>query len=63
MGNNIRDEDLCGPIYTAFRRPALRYDAARRPSYVFVAPPLCLTKEQVDEGLAISSEALKIAHE
>ena len=32
-------------------------------SYVFVAPPLCVTKEQVDEGLAIISEALKIADE
>lgn len=30
-------------------------------SYVFVAPPLCVTKEQIDEGLAIISEALKIA--
>ncbi len=32
-------------------------------SYVFVAPPLCVTKEQIDEGLAIISEALKIADE
>jgi taurine--2-oxoglutarate transaminase len=31
--------------------------------YVFVAPPLCVTKEQIDEGLAIISEALKIADE
>lgn len=30
-------------------------------SYVFVAPPLCITKEQIDEGLAIISEALTIA--
>ncbi|MBX2939479.1 MAG: aminotransferase class III-fold pyridoxal phosphate-dependent enzyme [Ferruginibacter sp.] len=30
-------------------------------SYVFIAPPLCVTKEQIDEGLAIISEALKIA--
>jgi taurine--2-oxoglutarate transaminase len=29
--------------------------------YVFIAPPLCVTKEQIDEGLAIISEALKIA--
>jgi taurine--2-oxoglutarate transaminase len=29
--------------------------------YVFIAPPLCITKEQVDEGLAIISEALLIA--
>ncbi len=30
-------------------------------SYIFIAPPLCVTREQVDEGLAIISEALKIA--
>jgi len=29
--------------------------------YVFIAPPLCITKEQVDEGLAIISEAISIA--
>lgn len=28
---------------------------------IFVAPPLCITKEQIDEGLEIISEALKIA--
>ncbi len=32
-------------------------------SYVFVAPPLCVTKKQIDEGLAIISEAIKIADE
>jgi taurine--2-oxoglutarate transaminase len=32
-------------------------------SYIFIAPPLCVTKEQVDEGLAIISEAIKIADE
>lgn len=30
-------------------------------NYIFVAPPLCITKEQIDEGLEIISEALKIA--
>ena len=30
-------------------------------SYIFVAPPLCVTKGQIDEGLAIISEAIKIA--
>lgn len=30
-------------------------------SYIFIAPPLCITQEQMDEGLAIISEALKIA--
>lgn len=32
-------------------------------SYVFVAPPLCINKEQIDEGLAIVNEAIKIADE
>jgi taurine---2-oxoglutarate transaminase len=30
-------------------------------NYIFTAPPLCVTKEQIDEGLAIISEAIKIA--
>jgi taurine--2-oxoglutarate transaminase len=30
-------------------------------SYIFVAPPLIVTKEQIDEGLAIISEAISIA--
>jgi taurine--2-oxoglutarate transaminase len=31
--------------------------------FIFVAPPLCVTKAQIDEGLAIISEAIKIADE
>ncbi len=30
-------------------------------NYIFIAPPLCITEEQVEEGLAIISAALKIA--
>ncbi len=30
-------------------------------NYIFIAPPLCITVEQVEEGLAIIAEALKIA--
>jgi taurine---2-oxoglutarate transaminase len=30
-------------------------------NYIFIAPPLCVTEAQIDEGLAIVSEALKIA--
>jgi taurine--2-oxoglutarate transaminase len=30
---------------------------------IFIAPPLIVTKEQVDEGLAIISEAIAIADE
>ena len=32
-------------------------------NYIFVAPPLCINKEQVDEGLAIISDAISIADE
>ncbi|MFM7728212.1 MAG: aminotransferase class III-fold pyridoxal phosphate-dependent enzyme, partial [Flavobacteriales bacterium] len=31
--------------------------------YVFIAPPLIVTKEQIDEGLSIISQALSIADE
>lgn len=31
--------------------------------YVFIAPPLCVTKDEIDEGLAIIGEALRIADE
>lgn len=31
--------------------------------YIFIAPPLIITKEEIDKGLAIISEALKIADE
>jgi taurine--2-oxoglutarate transaminase len=31
--------------------------------YIFIAPPLCINEEEIDEGLAIISEALKIADE
>jgi taurine--2-oxoglutarate transaminase len=30
-------------------------------SYIFIAPPLCINEEQMEEGLAIIAEALKIA--
>ncbi len=30
-------------------------------NYIFIAPPLCVTKEQIDEGLEIISEAIAIA--
>ena len=31
--------------------------------YIFIAPPLCINEKQIDEGLSIISEALKIADE
>jgi taurine--2-oxoglutarate transaminase len=32
-------------------------------SYIFIAPPLCVTKNEIDEGIAIISEAISIADE
>jgi taurine---2-oxoglutarate transaminase len=32
-------------------------------NYIFIAPPLCINKEQVDEGLTIISQAISIADE
>jgi taurine--2-oxoglutarate transaminase len=32
-------------------------------NYIFIAPPLCINEKQIDEGLEIISEALKIADE
>jgi taurine--2-oxoglutarate transaminase len=32
-------------------------------NWIFIAPPLTITKEQADEGLEIISKALKIADE
>jgi len=32
-------------------------------NYIFIAPPLSITKAEVDEGLAMISEAIKIADE
>ncbi len=30
-------------------------------SYIFIAPPLCITKDEIDEGIKIISEAISIA--
>ncbi|MCU7551864.1 aminotransferase class III-fold pyridoxal phosphate-dependent enzyme [Chitinophagaceae bacterium LB-8] len=32
-------------------------------NYIFIAPPLCITNEQVDEGLTMISKAIEIADE
>ncbi len=32
-------------------------------NYIFIAPPLCITRQQVDEGLAMISDAISIADE
>ena len=42
-------------MYTGIIWKQLRYN------YGFIAPPLCITKEEIDEGLTIIAEAVKIA--
>jgi taurine--2-oxoglutarate transaminase len=32
-------------------------------NYIFIAPPLCITKDEIDEGLSIISQAISIADE
>jgi taurine--2-oxoglutarate transaminase len=32
-------------------------------NYIFIAPPLCITKAEIDEGLSIISQAISIADE
>ncbi|QHV94217.1 aminotransferase class III-fold pyridoxal phosphate-dependent enzyme [Spirosoma endbachense] len=60
---NARPEEMAVMSKVAARIKELGMYTFVRWSYVFVAPPLCVTKEQIDEGLAIISEALKIADE
>jgi taurine--2-oxoglutarate transaminase len=32
-------------------------------NYIFIAPPLCITREQIDEGLTMIESAIAIADE
>ena len=60
---NAKPEDMAVMSKVGAKIKELGMYTFVRWSYVFVAPPLCVTKEQIDEGLAIISEALKIADE
>jgi taurine--2-oxoglutarate transaminase len=60
---NARPEEMAVMSKVAAKIKELGMYTFVRWSYVFVAPPLCVTKDQIDEGLAIISEALKIADE
>ena len=58
---NAKPEEMAVMAKVAAKIKELGMYTFVRWSYIFVAPPLCVTKEQIDEGLAIISEALKIA--
>jgi taurine--2-oxoglutarate transaminase len=60
---NAKPEEMAVMNKVAARIKDLGMYTFVRWNYIFVAPPLCVTKEQVDEGLAIISEALLIADE
>jgi taurine---2-oxoglutarate transaminase len=58
---NARPEEMAVMNQVAGKLKQLGMYAFVRWNYVFIAPPLSITHEQVDEGLAIISEALLIA--
>ena len=60
---NAKSEEMAVMNKVAARIKELGMYTFVRWSYVFVAPPLCVTKEQIDEGLGIISKALEIADE
>ncbi len=62
-GYNATGEDLKITNQIAGKLRALSLYTFVRWGYIFIAPPLCVTKDQIDEGLTIISEALKIADE
>ena len=58
---NAKPEEMAVMNLVAAKLKQLGMYAFVRWNYVFIAPPLSITREQVDEGLAIISEALLIA--
>jgi len=60
---NAGAEEMAVMNKVAARLKQLGMYAFVRWNYVFIAPPLCITKEQVDEGLAMISDAISIADE
>lgn len=62
-GYNAAGDDLKVTNQIAAKLRALGLYTFVRWGYLFIAPPLSINKDQIDEGLAIISEALKIADE
>ncbi|HEV3411678.1 MAG TPA: aminotransferase class III-fold pyridoxal phosphate-dependent enzyme [Puia sp.] len=58
---NARPEEMLVMGQVASRLRQLGMYTFVRWNYIFIAPPLCITREQIDEGLAIISDALTIA--
>jgi taurine--2-oxoglutarate transaminase len=60
---NAKPDEMAVMNKVAARLKELGLYTFVRWNYIFVAPPLCITKDQMDEGLAMISEAIKIADE
>ena len=58
---NAKPEEMTVMNQVAGRLKQLGMYTFVRWNYVFIAPPLCITREQIDEGLAMISDALTIA--
>jgi taurine--2-oxoglutarate transaminase len=58
---NARPEEMTVMNQVAARLRQLGMYTFVRWNYVFICPPLCITREQIDEGLAMISDALTIA--
>ena len=60
---NAKPEEMAVMNKVAARLKDLGMYTFVRWNYIFVAPPLCIKKEQIDEGLAMISDAISIADE
>ncbi|MFI5185440.1 MAG: aminotransferase class III-fold pyridoxal phosphate-dependent enzyme [Chitinophagales bacterium] len=60
---NAKPDEMVVMNKVAGKLRELNLHTVIRWSYIFIAPPLCITREQVDEGLAMISEAIGIADE
>src|SRR6195952_2832651 len=60
---NAKPDEMVVMNKVAAKIKALGMYTFVRWNYIFIAPPLCITKAQIDEGLAIISEAITIADE
>ncbi len=60
---NAKPDEMATMNKVAARLKDLGMYTFVRWNYIFVAPPLCINKEQVDEGLAMISDAISIADE
>ena len=58
---NARPDEMATMNQVAAKIKELGMYTFVRWNYVFIAPPLTIRKEQIDEGLAIISQAIKIA--